>query len=466
MKEKINNFFTSGWNFNENEIDVKSKVQMINISLLLSGLGLIYGISINIINNISGFVPIELLALFLNMNMLILLRKNRYTVNIIATFLTFQYTIFFLFLIYKSDVNSLRHIWIFTYPLILLYFQGTKKGIYWLGVINIFLLIAPFQPFVDVSYSLFQIIYMIFVLIIITIVMYFYQYKMDEIKNLLFDEQKKLKEFNHDLELKVNEKTNLLLELNESLENKVQDKLEELIKRDNILEAQSKQAVMGEMISMIAHQWRQPLSTITLQISQLQFKKMLGEETTDEDLDNTLTKISDTIVYLSDTIDDFLTYFQGDKDSNTIEVHELLQKAVNLSLPRAQKIGVEILIDKHEEIELTTYINELIQVIVNILNNAIDALEESSKETFHIKLTTEIQEHTVILSIIDNADGMSLDVQRRLFEPYFSTKGKNGTGLGMYMSQMIIEKQLNGTIDVNSSSNGTTFVITIPDFVE
>jgi signal transduction histidine kinase len=249
--------------------------------------------------------------------------------------------------------------------------------------------------------------------------------------------------------------------MNESLEITVQEKVQELIQKDKILKVQSKQAVMGEMISMIAHQWRQPLSTITLQISNLQIKRLLGE--TDEnphDIDVMLNQISDTIIYLSETIDDFQTYFRTDKESMDIEIHELLQKAVNFALPRIKTQKIALTIHKHSEIITRVYINELVQVILNLINNAIDSYERLEREDKHIDLEVlEMQEDIICIIVKDNGCGIAPDNLEHLFEPYFSTKGKNGTGLGLYMSQMIIEKQFYGHIEVESSHEGSTFSV-------
>ncbi|MBU1659270.1 ABC transporter substrate-binding protein [bacterium] len=271
--------------------------------------------------------------------------------------------------------------------------------------------------------------------------------------------QRKLQHFNIELEKQVKEKTRELQEINESLEHTVQEKVEELIQKDKILTVQSKQAVMGEMISMIAHQWRQPLSTITLQISNLQIKRMMGEAVDDVKVEDTLNKISDTIMYLSDTVDDFQTYFRTDKTSTRVEVHEVLEKVANFVLPRIQNINLEI--KKEEEIYVDVYINELMQVIINIVNNAIDSFEGIQRENKKITLYAQSKDENVCICVEDNGSGILEQDLNKLFEPYFSTKGKNGTGLGLYMSQMIIEKQFNGKINVQSSQEGSLFIVEI-----
>ena len=457
---------TSGFDFTESEMDFKGRYQMVNLGLLLSTIGITYGIVGNIIREQEGFIPVEVSILFMNFFLIYLLRVDRKYFEPIVIIITTQFTFLFLYLVYVAEPDSMKHVWLFSYPIILLYLQDSKKGMYWMFFVILMLIIAPLQNIIEVKYSIYQITYLSFVLAIVHTIIYFYQQKMDEAKNKILEQQSLLLNFNHELEKQVDDKTSELKELNEFLEIKVQEKLDELLKRDRMLEAQSKQAVMGEMISMIAHQWRQPLSTITLQISQLQFKKMLGEEASSDDIDKVLTQISNSVIYLSDTIDDFLTYFHPDKDADEIELHNLLQKAVNLALPKAKKIGVDIIVEKEYDIGLVTYINEFVQVVLNIINNAVDALEESKKDELKIKIMTQMQGDMIVINIIDNANGISDENILHLFEPYFSTKGKNGTGLGLYMSQMIVQKQLNGTLDVSSSSNGSVFTITIPTHVE
>jgi len=271
--------------------------------------------------------------------------------------------------------------------------------------------------------------------------------------------QKKLKKFNKLLEKTVDAKTKELREINVFLEKKVQQKAIELIKKDEILTSQSKQAVMGEMISMIAHQWRQPLNTITLQISNLQLKNMMGQELENEEIMKTLGDISNSILYLSDTIDDFKSYFHPNKNPENIQLEELLDKAIKFILPRLKTNKIVLNTECDSSIYIYVYTNELIQVLLNILNNAIDAYSVSDIKEKSIFITCKLIEKEVYISISDEAGGIADEYLSKLFEPYFSTKGKNGTGLGLYMSKMIIEKQFGGTIKVQSSKKGTTFTL-------
>lgn len=463
MKLKIDGFFTSGWVFNESEWNLKNKFQMNNIALVLSSVAFIFGISINTFKGISGFVPLEIALLVMNVILFLVLRKYRDSFKIVSSIITAQCTLLMLLIVYISDPLSMKYVWIFTYPIVLLYFQEFKNGLYWFAFMLAMLIAAPLQEFVEIQFSMFQILYISVVLSVLSAIVYFYQIKMREARDLILEQRHMLVDFNSELAKQVKEKTLELRELNENLEMKVQKKIDELLEKDEILTVQSKRAVMGEMISMIAHQWRQPLSTITLQISNLQITKLLGNQVNNDELYKTLDKISDTIIYLSETIDDFQTYFHPKKELTKIDIFELLQRAINFTQPRVKGNNIEMFVlQESEGLSIQTYVNELLQVILNILNNAIDVIIQTQIQSPKITVTVQEREDKIDICIEDNAGGISKENLPRIFEPYFSTKGKNGTGLGLYMSQMIIEKQFRGKINVQSSSTGTIFRVEIP----
>jgi len=430
----LDKFFTSSWTFDDSELELRSKFQMMNIAIMLSSMGLVYGIIINFVREIPNLITFEVFLLSVNVILFFVLRRSRNSFNYVSLIITVQFTFLFLFLIYSSEPDALKHVWIYTYPIILLYLQNKMDAIYWVVITLFFLLTAPLQPFVEVSYSFFQVSYIGVVLIIMSIIIQFYKLKMDEARGLVLTQQVLLKK-----------------------------QIEELVQKDQLLSTQSKQAVMGEMIEMIAHQWRQPLSTVTLNISNLQVKKLLGNKIEEKALDKALEDISDTVVYLSSTIDDFQTYFRPIKELSDIEVHELIQKAVNFVLPRLKntKIYIEVDNPNKKEIYLKTYMSELIQVILNIVNNAIDALIITNLQNPNIVISVEEKRESIVIIIKDNAGGIKEEDIAKIFEPYYSTKGKNGTGLGLYMSQMLVQKQFNGNIDAISSDDGSYFSVEI-----
>ena len=392
---------------------------MVNIAIILSTLSLVYGAIGNIVRDVTGLVAVEFFLIGMNIFLFLLLRRSKESFYYVAIVETVQFTLFFLFLVYVSAPEELKHIWLFTYPMILLYLQNQKSAVYWVLFMILMLVIAPLQPFVPVQYSLFQVTYISFVMGIISIIIYLYQKNIDEAKEVIRSQEK-------------------------------------------IMALQSKHAIMGEMISMIAHQWRQPLSTITLNISNFQIQKMLGKEQNIAEIEKTLEDISRTIVYLSNTIDDFQTFFNPNRLVEELRVEELLQKAAKFVAPRLKDEAIEFVVLTKSDMTLQTYPNELLQVILNLLNNAIDALIETKPSNAKLELIAQPQDEAICIYVIDNAGGIAEEHISRLFEPYFSTKGKNGTGLGLYMSQMIMQKQFGTEITLSSSPKGSSFAIIVP----
>ena len=427
------NFFTSGWNFTPEEREMKSKFQMINIGILLSSVAVIYGTILNTLKGDYNLAIFEFILLSINLLLIFLLRKRRDLYSFVSLFVTMQFTLLLIVLIYVSSPGEMKHTWFFTYPIIILYFKDEKKTIPWFLFLIFMLLISPFQPFFHTDYTFFQLFYLSFVLGVVSTIVYFYKIKMDEASSLIAKQERLLTK-----------------------------KVEELTKKDNLLTVQSKQAVMGEMISMIAHQWRQPLSTVTLNISNIQVKKLLGEPVDDEEIYKALSTISDTIVYLSDTIDDFQTYFRPNKEVKKVDVTGIIEKALSFVKPRLKKLNIEICFDNSESYMIMTYSNELIQVLLNIINNAIDEFLAKDIESPMLKIKIEDRDEKLYITIQDNAGGIPAKYIDTIFEPYFSTKGKNGTGLGLYMSQMIMQKQFQTEIAVKSENNGSIFTVIVP----
>ena len=178
----LNNFFTSGWNIRDDSKDTKSQYQMLNIGILLSSFGLLFGMISNFIRGDINLIYVELVLVIINTILFFVLRRDRKYFESIATILTTQFTILFLFLMYTSDPSAMKHVWLFTYPIILLYYQGSKSAIRWLSFLLFMIFIAPIQPFVEVAYSFHQIIYILFVVMIVASIMYFYKMKIDEAK--------------------------------------------------------------------------------------------------------------------------------------------------------------------------------------------------------------------------------------------------------------------------------------------
>ena len=238
--------------------------------------------------------------------------------------------------------------------------------------------------------------------------------------------------------------------------------LSELKKNEKILLEQSKLAAMGEMVSIIAHQWRQPLSAIGSIITRLKLKYNLK----DIDLstyDEKLTQINNYIQYMSNTIDHFRDFLIKDSKKDLIKLEQIVNDTYSLIQNSFDLIGIKVIINPSESLEnIYLYKNDLIQVILNILNNAKDALVLNNISNPQITIKFSQIDAFQIIEIEDNAGGIDLNIIEKIFNPYFSSKEKkNGTGLGLYICKIIVEKHLNGEISVKNTKNGALFSIKI-----
>ena len=278
-----------------------------------------------------------------------------------------------------------------------------------------------------------------------------------------------LNHLNKTLKIKVNEKTKELNEMNKNLEKLVKEKTKELIQKEKILNHQSKMAAMGEMLENIAHQWRQPLSLISTAATGAKIKKDFGT-LSDNDFYETMDMINNSTQHLSTTIDDFRNFFNNDKNASTFNINKPIEKVLSLINSKLKNRDIHV-IKNTQDVEVTALINEFIQVLINILNNSLDAFEEQNLEKKFIFLDLYKENNSLVLIIKDNAGGIKEELLGRIFEPYFTTKHKSqGTGIGLYMSMEIIKKHMNGDINVsneeyiydNIKCKGAQFKIELP----
>jgi len=257
------------------------------------------------------------------------------------------------------------------------------------------------------------------------------------------------KKINLILEKEVKKKTEELEKINKNLEFKIKKAVEENRKKDKIMFQQAKLAAMGEMLQNIAHQWRQPLASLSMIIEGFQIKSQFGK--LDNDYIQRKTEEAIKIAEnMSKTIDDFKNFFLPDKSKKIVNIKECIEHSKKLLLPVLNKYNVDLIVKIRHNVNIFGYPNELSHVCLNIVNNAIEQLK--NKEGLkRIAIFVKTDKKNVIISIVDNGGGINEEIIDKIFEPYFTTKLKeHGSGIGLYMAKQIIEKHMQGVIRVKN----------------
>jgi PAS domain S-box-containing protein len=237
--------------------------------------------------------------------------------------------------------------------------------------------------------------------------------------------------------------------------------MEALREQEQLLVHQSRQAAMGEMLGNIAHQWRQPLNTLGLLVQDLSLSFELGDYTK-EQLNATVTKAMQVISHMSRTIDDFRHFFRPGKEKVEFLASRVVADTLSLIEGSFQTVdtGMDISVETTGERAIYGYPNEFSQVLINILLNARDALASRNPAAPRITIRIEEQAGRTVVTVRDNGGGIPEDIMDRIFDPYFTTKGPaKGTGLGLFMSKTIIEKNMGGSLRASNTDEGAEFRI-------
>lgn len=232
-------------------------------------------------------------------------------------------------------------------------------------------------------------------------------------------------------------------------------------KKQKMLLQQSKMAQMGEMLSSIAHQWKQPLAqvnSVLLEMENTYDQKQLTRDYFHQRLD----KIETLTTHMAETIEDFRNFFEPDKSKEVFDANEAVEELLSLldTIMADEKIELKVTVD--QQLKIHTYKQELIQVLLILINNARDALLEEAIEQPVIAINAHEESGKVCFEVEDNAKGVPDTIIERIFEPYFTTKEfRGGTGLGLYLAKLIIENSMQGELQVESSQKGSVFRIFI-----
>lgn len=233
----------------------------------------------------------------------------------------------------------------------------------------------------------------------------------------------------------------------------------DMFEKDRLVSQHLKMASMGEMIGNISHQWRQPLNSLSLSkdyLVMMYASGMLNEEAMNE-FDN---QTSGLITYMSKTIDDFRNFFAPAKDKTVFSVLEAINEALLIASEKLKSHGIEVSMPEQSACKIYGYLNEFKQVVINIVNNACDKIVAGNMNNGEVYIAIRKEGDDVVLEISDNAGGIDESIINKIFDPYFTTKFKSqGTGLGLYMAKVIIEKNMQGSLTAANVESGACFTI-------
>ena len=434
----LHNILESNHTFDDHELPLKFKFRLLNtIMMVIITTATTFGIL-----HYAGLVPIgnfhaniNFFFAATNLILIIWLRHNKSAYNTVMTLMLISGLITFTSSLITIPNDEFRMIWFFL-MVFLAFFAGSIYHGYFTAALSIIIILVSNHYF-DLNLSPLAISTAIIALLLLTLSIKVYTQKMIDLENALTT-------------------------LNDSLNAKVKETVDEVRQKDKMMLQQARLAQMGEMIAMIAHQWRQPLSSISAISTKLQLSLALGEEIDKGTLSKELQNIDKRVLLLSDTIDDFRNFYNANNQKNSFDLSKTITQTLEVLKPAIDQAEINLSLQNSLKTHVNSLEGEVLQVVMNLIKNAIDVLKEHEGER-NIWIRSYQNRSHAFVSVEDNAGGIDQAVIERIFEPYFSTKKeKNGMGLGLYMSQLIIQKHCNGTINVKNSKRGALFVISLP----
>ncbi|MAD42712.1 MAG: hypothetical protein CL623_10035 [Arcobacter sp.] len=275
--------------------------------------------------------------------------------------------------------------------------------------------------------------------------------------NIKRKDEKKISRLNESLELKVKE----LDTFNKTLHKKVKEEVDKQREKENLLIQQSKLAALGEMIGNIAHQWRQPISAVSAIMMNIKWTA-ISQGVDKGFLDDRMKEANEQLKYMSETIDDFRTFFKPNREKEYFNLKDEVKKAYHILKASLENQNINLQIHSKTVITAYGYANEFSQVVLNIISNAKDVLIEREIINPKIDIYLNLDKDNIYCEIKDNGGGIKEEIIDKVFEPYFTTKEGHGTGIGLYISKEIIHKHMKGSLKVKNIDKGVTFIISIP----
>ena len=389
-----------------------------------------------------GLEIISLLAIYVSWY--ILTRKKNFSLSstiLLATI--FLLTILFFFDQKHNDYALAQAV---MFPVLCIYLKGFRRGTVYSALYILIVLGLAFTgidtweavPFTVTSFT-----NLTFTFIVVVLVIYYYEMSRSEAFDIIETAYKELQDYK------------------ENLEEKVEKALEEKRYQEAILVQQSKMAVMGEMIASIAHQWKQPLSTVAAIVNTAKMKNNISVQK-DGHLCETYDSILTQVDYMDQTISDFSNFFKPKEQKEFFPLSQSIKDVLKILKPQLLKHQVQVEYDQEEDsLLIEGYRSEFSQVLLNILSNSKDAILENiekgnlPKTEGKITIASYLDYNKIRIKICDNGGGISEEIMHNVFTPYFTTKTEDlGTGIGLYMSKMIIDSHMEGKISAKNIPNG------------
>ena len=255
-----------------------------------------------------------------------------------------------------------------------------------------------------------------------------------------------------------------LRQLNESLEKRVAEEVARNREQDLILNQQARLAATGQMIHNIAHQWKQPISALSIILSNLKDDFQFRELTPDA-LDDTLKQARRVLQNMTGTIDDFCNFFRPDRAATTFDVAQAVEDALAIMSATLKNHRIEVVRSLAPGLKAHGYPNQFAHAVLNLISNAKEVIDQRTPPNGRVEIRLGEENGMAQLTVQDNGGGIATDVLPKLFDPYFTTKAA-GSGIGLYMTKMIIERNFNGTIEVRNQDDGALFTLSLPLWTE
>jgi len=356
--------------------------------------------------------------------------------------------------------SPIRFIWLTTVLYFLFFLFNQKEAFRWFFAVGAFFVyIAVWHPEV-LRISRFDfVLWMIDIFFVMLISKWYLDLEKESMQRLESAES----ELRREVALKTAElkrKTEELTRLNATLEKEIARKIEENREQEQMLARQARHAQMGEMLNMIAHQWRQPLHAISITVYAAERALKNGKPT--EEVEVFLQRIKEFTRHLSRTIEDFRKFFKIDHEKQKAALCDIVDEAYRIVQPMLEMRGIAFRVTCDKNIVLYTYKNELTHVLLNLFRNAQEAIEGHRPVSPYIDVRIYAEDGWAWITVEDNGGGIPRTIREKIFDPYFTTKAHEGSGLGLYMTKILIERHCKGRIEVDSQKGKTRFTIRLP----